>query len=50
MGHKYMLSAYEYPYPGYAERVINTDYLIVAVLWFIVLSIQYFGVDVQKRG
>lgn len=50
MGRKYMLDAFNYPYPGYSSHVKQTNWLFIAVIYFIVYSIKYDGVNIQKRG
>lgn len=50
MGMKYMIYAFNYyPYIGY-DTSKQTRFLIVAVFWFILFSIKYDGVDIQKRN
>lgn len=50
MGMKYMLYAFNYPKSiGYEEEK-QTRYLIVCIFWFIILSVLYDGVTVEKRG
>jgi hypothetical protein len=46
---KYMLSAFNYPYRG-ADTSKQTRFLIVALFWFVVLSLEYDGVDFSKRA
>ena len=48
MGMKYMINAFNYPYKYY-EKSKQTNLFIIAVFWFIILSIKYDGVDTQKR-
>ena len=48
MGMKYMLYGYNYPYKGY-ENSKYTNFLIVALFWFIVFSIKYEGSDISIR-
>ena len=49
MGMKYMVYAFNYLYTGY-DTSKQTRFLIVAVFWFILFSIKYDGVDIQKRN
>lgn len=49
MGMKYMIYAFNYPYSGYDDEK-QTKFLVVCVFWFIVLSIKYDGVTVEKRN
>lgn len=49
MGQKYAIYAFNYPYQGY-EKTKQTKWLLVALAYVVVWSIQYDGVDVNKRG
>jgi hypothetical protein len=49
MGMKYMIYGFNYPY-RYYEASRQTRYIIVAIFWFIVYSLKYDGVDINKRG
>lgn len=49
MGMKYMLGGFNYPYQG-LEATRQTRWLVVAIVYFIYLSIKFDGVDMQKRG
>jgi hypothetical protein len=48
MGTKYMINAFNYPYEGY-EKGKQCRFLITCLFWFIVLSIKYDGVNLEKR-
>lgn len=48
MGMKYMIYAFNYPYAGYNVSK-QTRFFIISVFWFMLLSIKYDGVDIQKR-
>ena len=48
MGVKYMLEAFNYPYLGNAVCK-QTRFFSIALIWFIVYSIKYDGVDIRKR-
>lgn len=49
MGMKYMLHGFNYPYNGY-EETRQTDFIIVAIILFVYMSLTYDGVDFSKRG
>lgn len=49
MGTNYMINAFNYPYQG-VENAKQCRTLFGCIYWFIILSFQYDGVDVQKRG
>lgn len=42
---KYMIYAFNYPYTGY-----DISKQTIAALWFMLFSIKYDGVDIQKRN
>ena len=50
MGCKYMISAFDYPYKGYAEYSKQTNVLVVALFYIVIWSAKHFGVDFSKRG
>ena len=49
MGMKYMIYAFNYTHMEY-DASKQTRFLIVSVFWFILFSIKYDGVDIQKRS
>ena len=49
MGMKYMIYAFNYPYTGY-DMSKQTRFFIIAIFWFMLFSIKYDGVDIQKRS
>lgn len=49
MGMKYMIYGFNYPYKGY-EASRQTRYIVTAIFWFIIYSLKYDGVDINKRG
>lgn len=49
MGTKYMVDAFNYPYRG-IEIQKQCHTIVGCLFWLIVLSIQYDGVNVQKRS
>lgn len=44
-----MIYAFDYPYTGY-DISKQTKFIIIAVFWFVLFSIKYNGVDIQKRN
>lgn len=46
---KYIINAFNYPYK-WVEAQKQTSWIIVAIIYFIIFSIKYDGVDVAKRG
>lgn len=50
MGKKYSIYAFDYPYKGYYKCWKNTSFFIVAVCYFFIWSVKYFGVNLEKRG
>ena len=49
MGMKYEISAFNYPYRG-AEKYKQTAWLLVAIIYVIMWSMTYDGVDMRKRS
>lgn len=49
MGTKYMVDAFNYPYHG-IEIQKQCCTIVECLFWLIVLSIQYDGVNMQKRS
>lgn len=49
MGMKYIIYGFNYPYRGYKVSR-QTRFMPIAIWWFIVYSLKYDGVDVNKRG
>lgn len=49
MGKKYIVVAFEYPFPGYYKQKKLTNSFVVALFYFLVYSKKYFVVDLQRR-
>lgn len=50
MGTKYMLYAFNYPKSiGYEEEK-QCNFRITCLFWFIILSVKYDGVTLEKRN
>lgn len=48
MGMKYEINGFNYPHRGY-NGCKQTRFFIIAVLWFMIFSVKYDGVDIHKR-
>lgn len=49
MGMRYMIDAFNYPWGESPVVSRQTNYFIVAAIWFAYYSIQYDGVNLTKR-
>lgn len=49
MGKKYIINARNYPYFENPAVVKQTNFIIIAIFWFIIYSIKYNAVDIAMR-
>ena len=50
MGRKYIIDAFNYPWRGVIEAQHQTEFWIVAAIWFAYYSLKYDGVNITKRN